>query len=108
MPLSLAYSLSEDMERVKKGLTRIAQELGEDPSVGYTRKVVIRYLEEYGEVLGKTVGYKVFAGSALVSAQQPEHNASFVMFAQKSNHLYLYENFAATTTSAGWPSKPTR
>ena len=71
VPLSLAYSLSEDMESVKKGLTRIAQELGEDPSVGYTRKVVIRYLEEHGELLGKTVGYKVFAGSALVSAFLP-------------------------------------
>ena len=37
----------------------------------------------------------------MVAAQQPAHNAPFVMFAQKSNHLYLYEKFRGNNNLKG-------
>ena len=92
VPLSLAHSLDEKFEYVKEHLDRIAREMGQDPNKGYTRRVVIAFVEYESKLRGLTIGYKVFVNGRIAAAQSPEKKQPFIQFAQKSNHLYLYDS----------------
>ena len=101
VPLSLAHSLDESFEYVKKHLSRIARDFNQDPEEGYTRKVVVAFLDWESEARGKTIGYKVFVNGRIMAHQTPGRKQPYVQFAQKANHLYLYENRPGNNNFAG-------
>jgi hypothetical protein len=78
--------------------------MGQDPSKGYTRRVVIAFVEYESKLRGLTIGYKVFVNGRIAAAQSPGKKQPFIQFAQKSNHLYLYDSKRGNNNFAG--SKP--
>ena len=101
MPLSLAHSLGETFEYVKRNLDRIARDLNQDPAEGYTRKVVTTFLDWEGQGRGETIGYKVFVNGRIAAEKSPGRKQPFIQFAQKSSHLYLYEKKPGNNNFSG-------
>ena len=56
VPYSLAEALNEDREYCKKHLETISNQLKQNPEKGFTREAVIKFWEEYSEVIGKQIG----------------------------------------------------
>ena len=101
VPLSLAHSLGETFEYVKRNLDRIARDLNQDPADGYTRKVVTTFLDWEGQGRGETIGYKVFVNGRIAAEKSPGRKQPFIQFAQKSSHLYLYEKKPGNNNFSG-------
>ena len=77
-------------------LERLAREAGQDPALGFTRQVVLEFLEEHSNRLGKDVGWKIFCDGQVVSERHPEDKKTpFVGFVQKAGHMYLFSKTSA-------------
>ena len=67
--------------------------------MGYTRKVVLQYLDDESELRGKQIGYKVFVNNGVLAAESnltTMHRSSFLL---KSPTTFIcIPTFAATTT----------
>ena len=87
----LAEALNLDVETCKQRLEAVAAMENEDTSKGYTRAVVVAFLQDHSNRLGKEVGWKIIQRNEIVSERTPEKRAPYVCFAQRDNHMYLYK-----------------
>ena len=95
VPYSLAESLNEDPEYCKRHLETISNTLKQNPEEGFTRECVIKFLEEYSEVIGKQIGWKCIVDGVCVSQRKAANKAPFVGWCQRAGHMYLYKQDCA-------------
>ena len=72
VPFSLAEALDEDQDFCKLRLENAARELKQNPSEGFTRKAICKFLQEYSEHIGKQVGWKVIVNGVVQSSRKAE------------------------------------
>ena len=72
VPFSLAEALDEDQDFCKLRLENAAKELKQNPSEGFTRKAICKFLQEYSEHIGKQVGWKVIVNGVVQSSRKAE------------------------------------